>query len=106
VNHKAVFITDDESRIWALDRQTGDTLWRQPDLRNRELTAPTPYKNMIVVGDFEGYVHILRMDTGQIIGRTQIDSKPIHTPVLAWDDSLFVLSSSGKLARFILVPVS
>jgi outer membrane protein assembly factor BamB len=106
VNQDAVFITDDESRIWALDRHSGDTLWQQLDLRYRQLTAPSVYKNAIAVGDFEGYVHLIRASNGQLMGRIQVDSDPIHTPPITMDDSIFVLTSDGELARLTPTPVS
>lgn len=103
VSDEAVFITDDESVIWALDRDSGDTLWKQPDLLFRELTAPTVFQNMIVVGDYQGYVHMIQADNGQLLGRTQVGSAPIHTPVVTIGNDIFVLSSSGDLTR--LTPV-
>ncbi|MFA6037604.1 MAG: outer membrane protein assembly factor BamB [Legionellales bacterium] len=103
VNDEAVFITDDESVIWALDRDTGDTLWKQPDLLFREVTAPAVFHNMIVVGDYEGYVHMIQADNGQLLGRTQVGGAPIHTPVVTIGNEIFILSSSGDLTR--LTPV-
>lgn len=106
VNQNAVFITDDESRIFALDRETGHTLWQQEALLHRDLSAPAAFKNMIAVGDFEGFVHLLDAENGQLLGRTQADSAAIHTPPLVIDDSLYVLSSDGELTRLTPIPVS
>lgn len=102
-NKNAVFITDDESKVWALDRHTGDTLWQQSDLLYRELTAPTVFQDMIAVGDYEGYVHLIRAENGQLLGRVQVDNDPVHTPPITVGSYLFVLSSDGKLTR--LTPV-
>lgn len=99
VNDDAVFITDDESVVWALNRNTGDTLWKQPDLLYRELTAPTVFHNMIAVGDYQGYVHLIQADNGQILGRIQVGSDPINTPPITLGNDLFILSSGGDLTR-------
>ncbi len=100
VNQQAVFITDDESKVWALDKRNGDTLWQQGDLLYRELTAPTVFKDMVAVGDYDGYMHLLLASNGQLLGRIRADSDPIHTPPITLGDDLFVLTSDGDLVRF------
>ncbi len=106
VNNDAVFITDDESIVWALNRKTGDTLWQQDELLYRELTAPTVFFDMIAVGDYEGYIHLISADNGQLLGRVQVGSDPIHTPPITQSNHIFVLSSDGDLTRLTPVPRS
>lgn len=99
VDQEAVFITDAQSKVWALSRKTGDTLWRQTDLDYRELTAPAVFDDMIAVGDYQGYVHFINTSNGQLLGRIQADSSAIHTPPVKVGNSLLILSSNGTLTR-------
>lgn len=52
-----VYVTDQSSNVVALERTRGTSVWRQELLLRRSVTAPVPYGNTVVVGDFEGYVH-------------------------------------------------
>lgn len=93
-----VYITDETSELWALDGRSGAVLWRQDDLRGRNLTAPTRFQNFLVVGDFESYIHFLSTDTGVQLARIEIDGSRIIAPPLAVNDILVVQTEEGSLA--------
>jgi outer membrane protein assembly factor BamB len=54
------------------------------------------------VGDLEGYLHWLRIDTGVVVGRSRVESAALRgTPQVAADGGvLYALSTEGKLAAF------
>ncbi|MGH8623206.1 MAG: outer membrane protein assembly factor BamB, partial [Burkholderiales bacterium] len=52
-----LYLSDDESIVWALDRFSGSSVWRQKKLRGRAATAPASVGDYVVVGDLEGYLH-------------------------------------------------
>lgn len=103
VDYSQVYVTDDESHIWALARDTGVVTWKQDGLHGRALTAPEPFADeYVVVGDFEGYLHLLSRDTGEIVARIQVDSKGIKARPMMIGDLLFVYGNSGTLAAYSL----
>lgn len=73
IGDKQIFLSDAEGLIWALDMRNGGTLWRQDKLKGREPSVPVLMVNAIVVGDFDGYVHWLALDDGQIIARQSLE---------------------------------
>jgi outer membrane protein assembly factor BamB len=77
-------------------------LWKQTELHQRKLTRPALVKNYLVVGDFEGYLHILSQDDGGITGRIRIDDSPIEVPPVVYDDVVYVYSQGGLLAAVVL----
>lgn len=93
-----LYLSDDASDVWALEQRTGATLWKQTDLHQRRLSAPAIYKNSIVVGDFEGYLHWLSQIDGRQLGRIQISDSPIIATPLVVDDVLYVYAMDGTLA--------
>ena len=96
----AIYITDDDSTIWALDRITGNSLWKQDKLKARALTAPAVIGDMIVVGDIEGYLHWLDRATGEMVARTQITKhKIISAPIVA-NNTVYAYTSDGTLAAY------
>ncbi len=102
VDFSQVYVTDDQSHVWALSRSSGASEWKLDKLANRELTAPEPFDDYVAVGDFEGYVHLLSRYDGRIAGRVRVDKKGIQEPPLAKDGVLYVYGNSGELSAFAL----
>ncbi|MGL5486363.1 MAG: PQQ-binding-like beta-propeller repeat protein, partial [Shewanella sp.] len=94
----SLFLVDDHSRIYSVDRRNGLELWSNSELVNRTLTSPEVYKDYLVVGDFEGYLHFIDRSTGSIVGRIQVDSAGLFSQPLVVDDKIYVQGRSGKLA--------
>lgn len=70
VDNQHVYFSDSNGELWALDRKSGATYWRQDKLHGRSITAPAQWGEYIVVGDFEGYVHWMARSDGQFVART------------------------------------
>jgi outer membrane protein assembly factor BamB len=96
-----VLLTDKAGNIWALNRSTGDSVWKQNLLEKRQLTTPVVQGDYLVVGDFEGYLHWVRLETGDVVGRARIEGAAIRgTPQLSPDGTLYALSNEGELAAY------
>ncbi len=94
---KILYITDDNSEVWALDRRNGSSYWKLDKLRARKLSAPTSFGNYVVVGDLEGYVHFLDQKSGAFAARIRVGSSPIVAAPIVAGDTLFISSSAGEL---------
>jgi outer membrane protein assembly factor BamB len=53
-----------------------------------------------VLGDVEGYLHVLDFATGNIIGRTRLTDEPITARPVTTDDALIILATDGQLAAY------
>jgi len=95
---RSLFISDARSDVWQIDLSSGRDLWKQDALHQRQLTVPALIRDRLVVGDFEGYLHVLAADDGHLIGRLQIDDEPIRAQPVIHDETLFVYTSGGVLA--------
>lgn len=69
VDWTSVYVTLADSEMVAVNRSSGAELWRQDALRMRRLTAPTPFGQSVVVGDFDGWLHWLDVFTGTMQAR-------------------------------------
>ncbi len=100
VDFRQVYVTDDKSHVWALDRNSGASMWKQDAFNNRALTAPVALGNYVAVADFEGYIHILSRIDGEQVARTRVDDDGVlATPVVA-NDTLYVYGNGGALAAY------
>ena len=97
----AVLLTDKKGNIWAIDRASGSSLWKQNLLVNRQLTTPVVMGDYGVVGDLEGYLHWFRLDTGDIVARQKIEGAAIRgTPQISPEGTLYALTNEGELAAY------
>ena len=96
-----LLLSDRGGNVWALDRATGNPVWKQNLLERRQLTTPVVQGDYAVVGDLEGYLHWLKLDTGDVVGRARIESAAIRgTPQVSPEGVLYALSNEGKLAAY------
>ncbi|MBM3202542.1 outer membrane protein assembly factor BamB [Candidatus Woesearchaeota archaeon] len=102
LHRRSLFITDTASDVWQLDASGGVDLWKQTELHQRRLTRPALVGRYLVVGDFEGYLHVLSQDDGSVVGRIRIDDTPIEVPPLVHDEVVYVYSQGGILAAVAL----
>lgn len=100
VNATALVVSDADGAVWAFDRQSGANLWKQGELAHRWLSAPAIVGNSVVVGDLDGYLHWLSMDTGALVARERLGRKAIEGAPVAVDGVVYVEDVAGKLAAF------
>lgn len=98
-----LFVTDSLDQVWAADPSDGAGRWRQEGLRYRVVSAPAMLPDLIAVGDFEGYLHLMSKQDGRLVGRTRITNKGAITARPAFSNGrLFVLADDGTLAALSL----
>ena len=100
-----LFVTDSDDQIWGADPVSGAGFWKQERLRYRRLTAPAVLGRYIVVGDLDGYLHVVAQGDGRLVGRTRMTRKgPIFARPTVDAGRLFVYANDGTLAAFTLGP--
>ena len=99
-----LYVTDLHSAVWALDRRNGVPVWTQPELRAHNLTLPVPFKDTLVAGGIDGHFHFLSKRDGAEVARGKLSSSPILAPPVVIGDTLLVLSTSGDIGRYEVIP--
>jgi len=100
VNDSQLYVTDSTSQVWALHVRNGASLWRQDQLQYRSLTAPVVFGEYVVVGDFEGYLHWLKQDNGEVVARMRGDSNGFSVRPVVAGDILISLGKDGDMNAF------
>lgn len=95
-----IYITDDQSYVWALERSTGNSVWKQENLFARRATAPATIGDLVAVGDLEGYIHWMDKSNGHFVARTRVSKGPILAPPVAVEDIVYAYSSDGTLSAY------
>lgn len=95
-----VYATDASDRITARRRSDGASVWTNERLLNRELSVPVSVGTTVVFGDYEGQVHFLSRQTGDMLLRLPTDgSAVVAAPVLS-DTTMLVVTRQGGLFAF------
>lgn len=96
-DEEALYLTDERSHIWSIDRRTGSAFWKQEVLNARKLTAPRLIDGKIVVADLQGYVHYLSKLDGQLLARIQPDSDRYISQPISMGSKAILLNNVGQL---------
>jgi outer membrane protein assembly factor BamB len=88
-----LYVTDDRNAVQALDKTSGASIWRQDKLAGRNVSAPLALGRHVVVGDFEGYVHLLSREDGSFAARIDTDGSSINAPPIALDPTSFLVQT-------------
>ncbi len=95
---RRLYVSDAEGVVWAIDVRSGTAVWSQDALKFRRLSDAVVLGNYVVLGDFEGYLHWIDRDTGELAARNRVGRAPITTGIRVVDDVLFVQGDGGDLA--------
>lgn len=95
-----VVVSDRTGNVYALDKAGGSTLWMQPGLVRRGLTGVAIHGDYAVVGDAEGYLHWLRLDTGEFAARQRLGRDPIRATPVVLGNVLLAQSIDGRLGAY------
>lgn len=93
-----LYVTDAQGGVWAFDRRSGDVIWHQTQLLNRQLTAPVLMGNAVMVADVEGYLHWLSQQDGHLVGRVlAAKGKNIVAAPAVLGNMVYVATTDGHL---------
>jgi outer membrane protein assembly factor BamB len=95
-----VYAVEEKDTVTALDQESGEVVWQHDLLARRALTAPLAYSNYLVVGDAQGYVHVMAQRDGRMMGRKKVNGKGIRTPFVLADGTFYVLDNAGGLHAY------
>lgn len=96
-NNLGVYAPSSRGDVYGFAIKTGEEVWQQRGLRNRRLSSPAIINQAVAVGDLEGYVHFLSLESGNLLGRVGLDNNPIVSPLLATNRGLVVQTGGGSL---------
>lgn len=94
---KTLYVTDTDSNVLALDKSSGASLWKNGQLFLRKATAVYPLDDYLILGDYEGYLHVLKSEDGSFVARRNTDGSPIRTAPVTLGDGALIQTSDGEL---------
>ncbi|MBV8033573.1 outer membrane protein assembly factor BamB [Roseateles sp.] len=95
---QVVVAGDASDRLSAWKLANGDLAWSADQFQLRKLSVPVLSAKQVLVGDFEGQVHLLDRDTGKTRSRLATDGSAVVSIALLGDTALVATKSGGLFA--------
>jgi outer membrane protein assembly factor BamB len=95
-----VVSTESDGRVKAWSRGTGDLLWSSDKLIYRGLSAPLLVGNSVIVGDADGYVHVMNKASGDFTARFKTDGGAIVAAPIVVGNMVVVATAKGGIYAY------
>ncbi|WP_449467054.1 outer membrane protein assembly factor BamB [Stenotrophomonas humi] len=95
-----VVVTDGKGTVYGLDKTSGSAMWSQQALARRSVTGAAIQGDYAVVGDYEGYLHWLRLSDGELAARAKSGGDALLAAPVVADGIAVVQNVDGKLTAF------
>lgn len=95
---QVVVAGDASDRLSAWKLANGDLAWTADQFQRRKLSEPVLLNKQVLVGDFDGQIHLIDRDTGKTRSRLPTDGSQIVTIALLRDTALVATKSGGLFA--------
>ena len=69
MDEQLLYAVDSDDTVWALNKNNGVPVWKQDALTARLLTAPVLFGDYLLVGDYQGNLHVLSRQDGHFVTR-------------------------------------
>ena len=89
-------ILESNSTFKTYSIKTFNESWNNDEYYLRDLSNPEIYKGNIVVGDFEGYIHVIDTLNGKTISRMKLTRSPIKT-IVARAENIYIIDETFNL---------
>lgn len=91
-----VFVSTVDGKVLAYDLLSGQQVWSNEQLLNRQLSNPVVLGQNLVVGDFDGVLHMLDLNAGHLVGRSSTSGDVRILRVV--DNQLLVSTRKGAMS--------
>ncbi len=105
VDEDNLYVTESDGTVVAMRQRDGAEVWRNEKLKRRGLSTPVVTSTAIAVADYQGYLHWLDKNTGELVARERIAKKQrVSNPPVGAGDTVVVLTDAGTLAAYRATP--
>jgi len=100
VSGDKVVVSGTSGTVWGLDKAGGNGLWQQDVLTRRSVTAPAIQGDYAVVGDFDGYLHWLKLADGALAARMRVGKDALRAAPVVADGILVAQDTDGRISAY------
>ena len=91
-----IILVESKSNLRSFFTKTMEESWTSDAYLNRQLSNPISFSGFTIVGDYEGYIHVLDSLNGKTVGRKKISKKPIKK-IISRSKNFYAVDESFNL---------
>ena len=95
-----IYVSHGDGVIGAYDAVTGKIVWEVDALTNRSISVPVSSSSFLLVGDLQGYLHVIAQSDGRFVGRRKIDNSGVSVGPISDGGRIYLLANNGTLSAY------
>ena len=95
-----IYVSHSDGVIGAYDAVTGKIVWEVDALTNRSISVPVSSSSFLLVGDLQGYLHVIAQSDGRFVGRRKIDNSGLSVGPISDGGRIYLLANNGTLSAY------
>ena len=96
VTNNMIMVIQDDGSILSFSLANLSPSWTSEEYLRRQLSSGVAYKNLLLVGDLDGYVHAINPMTGITVGRKKVSGNPIMN-IVTFRDFAYVIDQESNV---------
>ena len=96
VENNMIMVIQDDGSILSFSLSNLSPSWTSEEYLRRQLSSGVAYKNLLLVGDLDGYVHVINSMTGITVGRKKVSGNPIMN-LVTFRDLVYVIDKESNI---------
>ncbi|MDC0440758.1 outer membrane protein assembly factor BamB [Gammaproteobacteria bacterium] len=96
VTNNMIMVIQDDGSILSFSLANLSSSWTSEEYLRRQLSSGVAYKNLLLVGDLDGYVHAINPMTGITVGRKKVSGNPIMN-IVTFRDFAYVIDQESNV---------
>jgi len=97
VANNMIMVIQDNGSILSFSLANLSPSWTSEEYLRRQLSSAAAYKNLLLVGDLDGYVHAINPLTGVTVGRKKVSGNPIMS-IITFREFAYVVDQDSNIA--------
>jgi len=97
VANNMIMVIQDNGSILSFSLANLSPSWTSEEYLRRQLSSAAAYKNFLLVGDLDGYVHAINPLTGVTVGRKKVSGNPIMS-IITFREFAYVIDQDSNIA--------
>ena len=96
VTNNMIMVIQDDGSILSFSLANLSPSWTSDEYLRRQLSSGIAYKNLLLIGDLDGYVHAINPMTGITVGRKKVSGNPIMN-IVSFRDFAYVIDLESNV---------
>ena len=96
IGNNMLMVIQDNGSILSFSMTNLSPSWSSEEYLRRELSNGSMHENLMLVGDFEGYIHVINTLTGITVGRRKVSGNPIVS-IVSFRNLAYVIDQESNI---------